>query len=103
MTDSKHDPKDRVEIDRLAEALTAAWNAADGVAFAEMFTEDADSVNIRDDHFVGRDTLAGIPSDVRITFGGQTLIGKLLPASQPSLDPRRRRDYGAISGSLATH
>jgi hypothetical protein len=36
--------KDRVEIDRLAETLTAAWNAADGVAFAEMFTEDADFI-----------------------------------------------------------
>jgi uncharacterized protein (TIGR02246 family) len=50
--------KDRIEIDRVAEALTAAWNAADGVAFGEGFTEDADFVNIRGEHFVGRDTIA---------------------------------------------
>jgi uncharacterized protein (TIGR02246 family) len=50
--------KDRVEIDRVAEALTAAWNAADGAAFGAVFTEDADFVNIRGDHFVGRETIA---------------------------------------------
>jgi len=49
--------KDRVEIDRVADSLTAAWNAADGTAFGAVFSEDADFVNIRGEHFVGRDAI----------------------------------------------
>ncbi len=42
----------------IAAALTDAWNAGDGAAFAREFTEDADFVNIFATHGVGRDAIA---------------------------------------------
>lgn len=39
-------------------ALTAAWNAADGDAFAAEFTDDADFVNIYAMHAKGRQAIA---------------------------------------------
>jgi uncharacterized protein (TIGR02246 family) len=50
--------KDRADVDRVAASLTAAWNAADGVAFGAVFAEDADFVNIRGGHFTGRETIS---------------------------------------------
>ena len=44
--------------DTIAAALTAAWNAGDGAAFAREFTADADFVNIFAMHVVGRDQIA---------------------------------------------
>ncbi|MEA2718906.1 MAG: hypothetical protein QOJ39_770 [Candidatus Eremiobacteraeota bacterium] len=46
------------DADAIAAALTEAWNAADGEAFARQFTEDADFVNIFAMHAVGRDAIA---------------------------------------------
>ena len=46
------------DADGIAAALTEAWNAADGAAFARQFTEDADFVNIFAMHGVGRDEIA---------------------------------------------
>jgi uncharacterized protein (TIGR02246 family) len=53
MTDASH----RVAA-AIAAALTDAWNAYDGAAFARAFTEDADFVNIFGMHGVGRDAIA---------------------------------------------
>jgi uncharacterized protein (TIGR02246 family) len=50
--------QDRAAIDEVAASLTAAWNAADGAAFARAFTDDADFVNIYATHGVGRDDIA---------------------------------------------
>jgi uncharacterized protein (TIGR02246 family) len=44
----------------IAAALTAAWNAGDGPAFAREFTADADFVNIFAMHVVGRQQIANI-------------------------------------------
>lgn len=52
------DEKDRAELDRVAQSLAAAWNAADGAAFGRWFTEDADFVNILAMHLVGRATIS---------------------------------------------
>jgi uncharacterized protein (TIGR02246 family) len=38
--------------------LEKAWNAADGVAFARPFAEDADFVNIRGEHHRTREAIA---------------------------------------------
>lgn len=37
--------------------LEQAWNAADGTAFAVPFAEDADFVNIRGEHYRGRQAI----------------------------------------------
>jgi uncharacterized protein (TIGR02246 family) len=49
---------DRREIEALVATLEAAWNAADGTAYAAMFTDDADFVNIRGEHHRGRAAIA---------------------------------------------
>lgn len=42
----------------VAAALTGAWNAAEGAAFARVFTDDADFVNIFGTRLTGRDAIA---------------------------------------------
>lgn len=42
----------------IADELGRAWNAADGHAFGSLFAEDADFVDIRGDHHVGRPAIA---------------------------------------------
>lgn len=50
--------KARAAAEKMAAALTAAWNAADGEAFAAEFAGDADFVNIFAMHVEGRDEIA---------------------------------------------
>ena len=50
---------DRSAVETIVTRLEAAWNAMDGDAFAAPFTSDADFVNIRGEHFRGRDAIAG--------------------------------------------
>jgi uncharacterized protein (TIGR02246 family) len=38
--------------------LELAWNEADGRAFGEPFTADADFINIRGDHLRGQEAIA---------------------------------------------
>ena len=45
-------------VARLAGELERAWNAGDGEAFAGQFTDSADFVNIRGEHFRGRAVIA---------------------------------------------
>ena len=45
-------------VARLAGELERAWNAGDGEAFAGPFTDSADFVNIRGEHFRGRAVIA---------------------------------------------
>jgi uncharacterized protein (TIGR02246 family) len=52
--------KIRAAADTIAAALTVAWNAADGAAFAREFAADADFVNIFAMHVVGREEIAKI-------------------------------------------
>ncbi|MGG5257926.1 SgcJ/EcaC family oxidoreductase [Phycicoccus avicenniae] len=44
--------------DRLVTRLARAWNAGDGEAFASAYAPDATFVNIRGEHFRGRDVVA---------------------------------------------
>jgi uncharacterized protein (TIGR02246 family) len=51
------DPGDRI-VANIVNELEKAWNAADGVAFARPFAEDADFVNIRGEHHRTREAIA---------------------------------------------
>jgi uncharacterized protein (TIGR02246 family) len=51
------DPADQI-VANIANELEKAWNAADGVAFARPFAEDADFVNIRGEHHRTREAIA---------------------------------------------
>ncbi|HEX2458672.1 MAG TPA: SgcJ/EcaC family oxidoreductase, partial [Vicinamibacterales bacterium] len=51
------DPGDQIIADIVNE-LERAWNAADGIAFARPFAEDADFVNIRGEHHRTREAIA---------------------------------------------
>jgi len=46
--------------------LEAAWNAADGTAFAALFAEDADFIHILGGYYLGR---AAIEAGHRMIFG----------------------------------
>jgi uncharacterized protein (TIGR02246 family) len=47
----------RAAIEKIAEALTNAWDAGNAEAFAAQFTTDADFVNIFATHVTGRDEI----------------------------------------------
>jgi uncharacterized protein (TIGR02246 family) len=49
---------DRTTLGSIVTRLERAWNAGDGIAWAEPFAPDADFVNIRAEHFRGRETIA---------------------------------------------
>jgi uncharacterized protein (TIGR02246 family) len=51
------DPADQI-VANVVNELEKAWNAADGVAFARPFGEDADFVNIRGEHHRTREAIA---------------------------------------------
>ena len=51
-------PADRAAIEGIVTKLGSAWNAGDGPAFGEPFASDADFVNIRAEHFRGREAIA---------------------------------------------
>jgi len=52
------DPADRAAIEGIVTTLESAWNAGDGAAFGGPFASDADFVNIRAEHFRGREAIA---------------------------------------------
>jgi uncharacterized protein (TIGR02246 family) len=47
----------RTALDDLFDAMGDAWNRADNVAFADLFVDDADFVEIRGGHHVGREAI----------------------------------------------
>lgn len=51
-------PADRAELGKIVRQLEAAWNALDGAAFAVPFAAETDFVNIRGEHFRGREAVA---------------------------------------------
>lgn len=64
---------DRAAIDTLVASLESAWNAADGEAFAAPFADDADFVNIRAEHFRGRQAIAaGHAAILHTIYAGST-------------------------------
>jgi uncharacterized protein (TIGR02246 family) len=66
-------PVDRAALESIVGQLEAAWNAMDGSAFAGPFTEDADFVTIRGEHFRGRSAIAnGHTGIFRTIYAGST-------------------------------
>jgi uncharacterized protein (TIGR02246 family) len=64
---------DRAALDNIVRRLEAAWNALDGSAFAAPFAADADFVNIRGEHFRGRDAIAhGHATIFRTIYAGSS-------------------------------
>ena len=64
---------DRAAFEHIVQQLEAAWNAMDGTAFAAPFAEDADFVNIRAEHFRGREAIeAGHSAIFRTIYAGST-------------------------------
>ncbi len=57
---------DERALHELVYHLEAAWNAADGAAFAEAFAEDADFIHILGGYYTGR---AAIETGHRMIFG----------------------------------
>ncbi|HEX5723902.1 MAG TPA: SgcJ/EcaC family oxidoreductase [Longimicrobiaceae bacterium] len=67
--------------------LEAAWNAADGAAFAAPFTDDADFVNIRGDHHRTREAIAhGHQAIFDSIYRGSTVRYELHQARALTLD-----------------
>lgn len=66
-------PEDRSAIEAIVARLEAAWNAADGDAFAAPFADDADFVNIRAEHHHGRAAVAaGHTAIFQTIYAGST-------------------------------
>lgn len=64
---------ERDEAERLVARLQTAWNAMDGTAFGTPFAADADFVNIRGEHFRGREAIAaGHAGIFRTIYAGST-------------------------------
>lgn len=64
---------DRAALGAIVAGLEAAWNAADGAAFAAPFAPDADFVNVRADHHRGRQAIeAGHNGILRSIYAGST-------------------------------
>jgi uncharacterized protein (TIGR02246 family) len=57
---------DEKSLHEMVYQLEAAWNAADGAGFAEMFAEDADFIHILGGYYSGR---AAIEAGHRMIFG----------------------------------
>ncbi len=66
-------PGDRAALESIVGQLEAAWNAMDGPAFAVPFAADADFVNIRGEHFQGRQSIAaGHTAIFQTIYAGST-------------------------------
>lgn len=50
-------PNDEEALRQIVAELEAAWNRKDSVAWAELFSEDADFIHILGGHFTGRDAI----------------------------------------------
>ena len=64
---------DRAPFEKIVASLEAAWNAADGTAYAAPFAEDADFVTVRAEHLRGRTPIgAGHDGIFRSIYAGST-------------------------------
>jgi uncharacterized protein (TIGR02246 family) len=70
-----------------AARMEKAWNDADGAAFGDGFADDADFVDIRGDHHVGRQAIAaGHQAILETVYAGSTVRYEVTCAR--SLDDR---------------
>ena len=66
---------DQDAFEDITRRMETAWKAGDGAAFAAPFAEDADFVNIRGEHFRGRDTIArGHDEIFRTIYAGSSIV-----------------------------
>jgi uncharacterized protein (TIGR02246 family) len=74
-------PKNIAET--VVEQLEAAWNAADGAAFAAPFEPDAEFVNVRGDPHTGRQAIAAGHDGIFSTiYAGSTVRYSVLQARE---------------------
>jgi uncharacterized protein (TIGR02246 family) len=67
----------------IMQRLELAWNRADGAAFGELFTADADFVAIRGDLHAGRDAIAeGHQQILDTVYAGSTASYQVLQARE---------------------
>ena len=89
----------------LIERLEQAWNEADGRAFGESFTADADFVDIRGEHHRGQDAIAaGHQAIFDSIYKGSTTDYELIRARELSDNVILAHATGALkvpSGPLA--
>ena len=76
--------------------LERAWNAGDGAAFAGPFTDSADFVNIRGEHFRGRAVIAGASGHFDGIYKGSRIHYE--PAGGYAIAPAVR--VGQVRGHL---
>jgi uncharacterized protein (TIGR02246 family) len=102
----QHVPADAAAIAQtIMQRLELAWNRADGAAFGEPFSTDADFVAIRGDLHAGRDAIAaGHQQILGTVYAGSTVRYQVLHARQ--LDGRvilahARATLSAPGGPLA--
>ena len=73
---------DREAFDGIVRQMEVAWKAGDGDAFAVPFAEDADFVNIRAEHFRGRDTIARGHTEIFSTIYAGSSIACTIEAAR---------------------
>jgi len=83
---------DRQIIAEIVNKLETSWNAADGAGFAQPFSEDADFVNIRGEHFRTR---------VAIAKGHQVIFDTIYRGSSVQFEVESVRSLD--SGVLLAH
>jgi uncharacterized protein (TIGR02246 family) len=65
----------------ILDRLEAAWNGADGAAYGEPFSPDADFVAIRGDLYTGREAIAGGHEEIlHSIYAGSTARFRVLQA-----------------------
>ncbi|RST29621.1 SgcJ/EcaC family oxidoreductase [Sphingomonas ginkgonis] len=79
---------DRAAADALCAALTAAWNAGDGDAFAAVFSPQADFVNVLGHHACGRDEIAA---------GHRGIFESVYKGSRNRFSVQDLRDLGGLA------
>jgi len=78
---TKFEQTDRPAIETVVAGLETAWNAADGTAFASVFAEDADLVNVYGMHGKGKQAIADAHNMIfRTVYAGSVVRYKVTQA-----------------------
>lgn len=80
---SQHAPDAGASVQAIMQRLELAWNRADGVAFGEPFSAQADFVAIRGDLHTGREAIAAGHQQIFDTiYAGSTVRYEVLQARE---------------------
>ncbi len=96
----QHTPADAAAVaEMIMQRLELAWNRADGTAFGEPFSADADFVAMRGDLHTGREAIAAGHQQIFDTiYAGSTTRYEVLQAREPD----ERVIVAHVRGTLAT-